>query len=196
MLDFEPATTQLASLLGGITDDQLDECTPCEHYTVGDLIDHVNGLSLGFAFAAAKTLPPGGSKAPSGDGSRLAPDWRTRIPAQLKALAEAWRDPAAWEGLTTIGGVDLPAPVAAGFGLNECVIHGWDISRATGQSYAADPAAVAASIELLSRVGGGHDGNFGPEVEVDAAAPAIDRLIGLSGRDPSWSPRADDAAKD
>lgn len=187
MLDFEPATTQLASLLGGITDDHLCVRTPCEFYTLGDLVDHVNGLSLGFAFAAAKTLPPGGSKPPSGDGSRLAPDWRTRIPAQLKALTEAWRDPAAWEGLTTIGGVDLPAHLAAGFGLNECVIHGWDISRATGQPYDADPAAVAASIELLKQ-GGPRDGIFKAAVEVEAGAPDLDRLVGLSGRDPSWTP--------
>jgi uncharacterized protein (TIGR03086 family) len=188
MLDFGPATTQLASLVSGVTDDQLAVRTPCESYTLGDLIDHVNGLSLGFAYAARKALPPGGSRPPSGDATRLHPDWRIRIPQQLKALAEAWRDPAAWEGMTTIGGVDLPAHVAAGFGLNECVVHGWDLSRTTGQSFEADPAAVAASIELLSRFGGGHEGNFGPPVDVDPAAPAIDRLVGLSGRNPSWSP--------
>jgi uncharacterized protein (TIGR03086 family) len=89
--------------------------------------------------------------------------------------------------VTRIGGVDLPGRIAGGFGLNECVVHGWDISRATGQPFDAAPAAVAASIELLSR-GGGRDGIFAPAVEVDPAAPAIDQLIGLSGRDPSWSP--------
>jgi uncharacterized protein (TIGR03086 family) len=187
MLDFEPATTQLARLVSSITDEQLSVRTPCEFYTLGDLVDHVNGLSLGFAFAAAKTLPPGGSAPPSGDAGRLDPQWRTRIPEQLKALAEAWRDPAAWDGVTRIGGVDLPGRIAGGFGLNECVVHGWDISRATGQPFDAAPAAVAASIELLSR-GGGRDGIFAPAVEVDPAAPAIDQLIGLSGRDPSWSP--------
>src|SRR5438874_8118875 len=119
MLDFEPATTELARLVSGISDEQLEVRTPCELYTLGDLVDHVNGLSLGFNFAARKTLPPGGSKPPSGDAGRLDPDWRTRIPAQLKALAEAWRDPAAWEGMTTIGGVDLPGEVAGRFGLNE-----------------------------------------------------------------------------
>jgi uncharacterized protein (TIGR03086 family) len=187
MLDFEPAATQLARLVGGITDEQLDVRTPCEFYTLGDLVDHVNGLSLGFAYAATKTLPPGGSKPPSGDASRLAPDWRTRIPEQLDALAETWRDPAAWEGMTTIGGVDMPGRLAGSFGLNECVVHGWDISRATGQPFDADPAAVDACIELLSQ-GGGREGIFAAPVEVDEAAPALDRLIGLSGRDPSWTP--------
>jgi uncharacterized protein (TIGR03086 family) len=187
MLDFEPATTQLARLVGNITDEQLAVRTPCELYSLADLVDHVNGLSLGFAYAAAKTLPPGGSQPPSGDGGRLDPDWRTRIPAQLEALAQAWRDPAAWEGVTRIGGVDLPGQIAGGFGLNECVLHGWDISRATGQPFEADPAAVAASIELLSQ-GGPRDGMFGPVVEVAPTAPAIDQLVGLSGRDPGWTP--------
>lgn len=188
MLDFGPATTQLARLVSGVRDDQLATCTPCEHYSVADLIDHVNGLSLGFAFAANKTLPPGGSQPPSGDGSRLDPGWRTRIPAQLEALAQAWRDPAAWDGMTTIGGIELPAAIAGGFGLNECVIHAWDLARATGQGYEADPAAVTASIELLSQ-GGPRDGIFAPAVPVDPAAPALERLLGLSGRDPDWSAR-------
>jgi uncharacterized protein (TIGR03086 family) len=185
MLDFEPATTELARLVGRLSDEQLSVRTPCEFYTLGDLVDHVNGLSLGFAFAAAKTLPPGGSQPPSGDASRLAPDWRTRIPEQLKALAEAWRDPAAWDGMTTIGGLRLPGAVVGRFGLNECVVHGWDISRATGQPYDAAPAAVDACIELLSQ-GGPREGIFAEVVEVAPDAPALDRLIGLSGRDPSW----------
>ncbi len=98
----------MVRVVSGVSDDQLAGPTPCPRYTLGDLIDHVNGLSLAFAWAAAKSFPSGRSQAPSGDASRLDPDWRTRIPAQLTRLAEAWRDPAAWEGMTEAGGIELP----------------------------------------------------------------------------------------
>jgi hypothetical protein len=32
---------------------------------------------------------------------------------------------------------------------------------------------------------------FGPIVEVPDDAPALDRLLGLTGRDPSWRPAAE-----
>lgn len=80
MVDLGPAARQLTSLLQGVTDDQLAAPTPCEEYTLGDLIDHVNGLSLAFTSAANKDVGAGTSQAPSGQATRLGEDWRTRIP--------------------------------------------------------------------------------------------------------------------
>ncbi len=33
----------------------------------------------------------------------------------------------------------------------------------------------------------GREGFFGPVLDIPADAPLLDRVIGLSGRDPSWS---------
>ena len=52
---------------------------------------------------------------------------------RLDQLAEAWADPAAWEGLTEAGGLTMPAEVAGTVALDEVVLHGWDLARATGQ---------------------------------------------------------------
>ena len=35
--------------------------------------------------------------------------------------------------------------------------------------------------------GDGDDGPFGPPVAVLPSAPALDRLVGATGRDPGWS---------
>jgi uncharacterized protein (TIGR03086 family) len=189
-LNLEPAIQQMTSLLAGVTDDQLGAPTPCPRYTLGDLVEHVDGLSVAFTFAAAKRPLSGGSQAPSGDASRLGDDWRTRIPTQLTELAQAWRDPEAWAGMTQAGGVDLPGSVAGVVALNELVVHGWDISRASGQPFAADPHAISACMQFVSMSAPDQRANdaglFGPVVEVAVAAPPLAHLIGLAGRNPSW----------
>jgi len=191
MFDLGSAATQMSRLLEGVTDDQLTEPTPCPDYTLGDLIDHVSGLSNAFATAATKDVGSETGQGPDGDASRLGDDWRSRIPKELAALAHAWRNPDAWEGMTRAGGIDLPAAIAGKVALNELVIHGWDVARASQQPFDCDPRALSTSMEFVSTIsgqeGGSPDGLFGPAVDVPAGAPLLDRVIGLSGRDPSWT---------
>jgi uncharacterized protein (TIGR03086 family) len=179
----------MAGLIRGVAPDSLNAPTPCPKYTLGDLVDHVGGLSLAFTAAATKALGSGTSQAPSPQASHLADDWRTRIPQDLMSLAEAWRDPDAWSGFTRAGGVDLPGEIAGLVALDELVIHGWDVARASGQAYECDlPTleAVYAFVAPMSVPGQEAQRIFGPVVEVPEDAPLLDRVIGLSGRDPLW----------
>jgi uncharacterized protein (TIGR03086 family) len=192
-LDLEPAAQRMADLISGIGDDQLDRPTPCPDYTLGDLLDHVGGLALAFTAAATKAGGEAGSQGPSGDASRLGDDWRTRIPRDLGALAEAWREPAAWSGMTKAGGVDLPGEIAGLVALDELVLHGWDVARASGQPYECDPGLLEAVHGFVVQFSGpgqeeARQGLFGPVVEVPDDAPLLDRVVGLGGRDPAWPP--------
>jgi uncharacterized protein (TIGR03086 family) len=192
VVDLEPAAEQLARLVAGAPRDLLDAHTPCPAYAVGDLVDHVGGLAIAFTGAAHKTPPAGGSAGASGDASRLGDDWRTRIPLDLASLAEAWRNPGAWSGTTEAGGIELPGEVAGLVALDELVVHGWDLARATGQSYRCDPVSLEAVHAFLGSFATGpgerREGPFGPVVEVPDDAPLVDRVIGLSGRNPMWTP--------
>ncbi len=192
-VDLEPATTQMADLVREVPGALLDAPTPCPGYTLGDLIEHVGGLTLAFTAAAKKDFGDATSQGPSGDASRLGDDWRTRIPRDLAALAEAWRDPAAWTGMTQAGGLELPGEVAGLVALDEIVIHGWDIARASGQPYDVDPRLLGAVHDFVAQFSepgqeAAREGLFGPVVEVPDDAPFFDRVLGLTGRDPAWSP--------
>lgn len=193
MTDLEPAARRMANLVRGVSDEQLGDPTPCSETTVGDLLDHISGLTLAFTDAARKAHPEGGSRAPSADASVLGPDWRTRIPNDLDILVQAWRDPAAWTGDTRAGGVELPGEVAGLVALNELVVHSWDVSRATGLAYDCDRPSLEGAHGFLTQFSGpGHEaereGGFGPVVAVPDDASLLDRVIGLSGRNPGWSP--------
>jgi uncharacterized protein (TIGR03086 family) len=191
-VDLGPAAEQTAAVVRGVGDDQLDLPTPCSAYTVADLLDHVGGLSLAFAAAATKVVDDDLTGAPpQGDGSRLGEDWRTRIPPDVLAVAEAWRDPEAWSGMTRAGAVDLPGEVAGVVALNELVVHGWDLARATGQRYECDHATLEAchGFVMMFSGPGSEDQRgdaFGPVVDVPEDAPLLDQVIGLNGRDPAW----------
>ena len=179
--------------MGGIPDDVLDAPTPCPDYTVGDLLEHVGGTALVFTGAAGKDMGEVTAHGPSGDASRLGDGWRTRIPRDLIGLAEAWRDPDAWTGMTRAGGVELPGEVAGLVALDELVMHGWDLARATGQDYVCDAASLEAVHGFVAQFSGpgqaaAREGLFGPVVEVPDDAPLLDRVAGLAGRDPGWSP--------
>jgi uncharacterized protein (TIGR03086 family) len=191
MLDLTPATEMLTKLVADIGDDQLGAPTPCRGTTVADLLDHVDGLSVAFAGAAAKDAATG-DQAPTPDGSRLGPDWRERISDRLARLASAWQDETAWTGMTRAGGVDLPGEVAGFVAINEIVVHGWDLAAATGHDYACETGLIQAAHGFVQAAVAqnpeGSPGLFGPPVSVPDSAPPLDRLIGLTGRDPAWRP--------
>ncbi len=192
MLDLEPATRTLADLVTGVRDDQLDGPTPCPGRSVGAMLDHTAGFALAFTAAAHHTEPPGGSRPPSASASRLADDWRTLIPARLAELADAWRDEAAWSGMTKAGGQDLPSEIAGVIALDEVVVHGWDLAVATGQPYAVEPHLLEAVYGFVrgsaEQNPQGTPGLFGPPIVLPDDAALLDRVIGLAGRDPSWTP--------
>ena len=192
-VDLTPAARRLADLVAGVGDDMLDAPTPNPAYTLGDLIDHIGGAAIAFTGAAVKDMSELTGTAASGDASRLTDEWRLRIPRDLIGLAEAWRDPSAWTGMTRAGGVDLPGEVAGVVALDELVVHGWDVARATGQDYESDQPsleAVHVFVTQFSEPGmeEARAGLFGPVVDVADDAALLERVIGLTGRDPAWLP--------
>ncbi|WP_369043838.1 TIGR03086 family metal-binding protein [Streptomyces sp. Midd1] len=189
--DLGPQALIVARLAEGVTDAHLDGATPCPEYAVHHLLGHLTGLAVAFRDAARKDLGATTDTAPDSALPDIGPDWREALPKALDELADAWRDPAAWTGTTRAGGVTLPGPVAGAVVADELVVHGWDLARATGQEYAPDEAALQAAHGFLAAVaedptGGG--GIFGPVVPVPDDTPLLNRAIGLSGRDPGWTP--------
>ncbi|MFC5834010.1 TIGR03086 family metal-binding protein [Nonomuraea insulae] len=195
-IDLESAAREVARLLDGVTENRLDDPTPCADVSVAALLDHLMGLSLAFTLAARKITPPGGGPGPGAAGAeRLDPQWRTLLPRRLDELVESWRDPKAWEGMTEAGGVTMPAEQMAVVALDELVLHGWDLARATDQPFTCSPADTAAVLAFTSasavpEQAAAREGLFGSVVEVAQDAPPFDRALGFAGRDPAWTPKS------
>jgi uncharacterized protein (TIGR03086 family) len=183
----------MATLIDATADNQLDAATPCSERTVGELIAHVLGLSVAFRDAARKVDGPTTSTPPGTVALELPGDWRAQAGPRLAELAEAWRDPAAWQGMTQAGGLTMPGEVTGIVANNELVLHGWDLAVATGQPFAVAEPNLDASWQMVSQTPDtpeARQGLFGPVIPVPADAPRLDRLLGGAGRDPKWTPVA------
>ena len=187
MIDLTSACQRTAQVLANVTDDQLSASTPCEKLPVDELVAHVGGLALAFTAAARKDFGPLTDTPPTFDGA-LDDDWRTAYPQHLAELAAAFGDPAAWQGMSRAGGVDFPGEVAGMVALTEVVVHGWDLARATGQTYGIDAATAEAVLPHVAQFAAEEpvEGLFGRAVPVADDAPVLDRIVGMTGRDPAW----------
>lgn len=186
MIDLTNACQRTADVLASVGDDQLGLPTPCENLSLDALIAHIGVLAAAFTAAARTDFGPL-TDTPPVDGAPLDADWRSTYPPRLAALADAWRDPEAWQGMTRAGGVELPAEVMGSVALAEVVIHGWDVARAIGRPYDTDPATSSGCLAHLTQFDpDGTEGMFGPAVPIAADASELDRIVAMSGRDPAW----------
>ncbi|PKH42791.1 TIGR03086 family protein [Nocardioides alpinus] len=158
-----------------------DAPTPCEAWTVRDVVDHV--IDTEREFLKRQDLGPG----PSPDRSDPVGAWRQHAAAVAEVLA---RDGVAdteydgWFGRTTI------AATMADFYGWDLVVHGSDIARATGQEWTISDEEAT---QLHTTADGWGDALYSEgicreAVEVSDDASASDRLLARLGRDPGWRP--------
>jgi uncharacterized protein (TIGR03086 family) len=81
----------------------------------------------------------------------------------------------------------FPAPMALLINVGEIAVHGWDLAKSTGQDATIDPDVAELLLDFYRSIPLDEfraHGAFGPEVEIDPAAPAADRMLGLLGFQP------------
>ncbi|MBM2614363.1 TIGR03086 family protein [Actinoplanes sp. LDG1-06] len=167
------ALTSSAEVVRSVTPEQADLPTPCREWDVRTLTNHLLLVVDALALAGRGEPVPDEHWTGTGSGSF--------------DVAAAWKDPGAWERTVRMGAMPMPAEMAVSMLLSDVVIHGWDLARATGQTFPADDEAAAVALRFLTTMGdqGRAMGIFDAAVPVAADAPAFDRALALSGRDPS-----------
>lgn len=193
MQHLRTATDRVSALLDGVDEAGLGVVTPNDGTSVEMLLQHLLGLSVAFRDAAAKVQGPTTQTPPAPVTDPLPTDWRQALARQLGELAVAWQDPGAWDGMTTVGGVTLPAEVCGLVALDEVLLHGWDLAVATGQAYVTSEAEAEAVLPVVTpgedaeAEAAAREGMFGPPLPVPDGATPFERVLALSGRDPRWT---------
>jgi len=168
------AAAKWSEVYGQVADSQWDRPTPCEEWTVRQLVDHtLSWQAQGGRLLGADTAP--------GD------TW-DRIRAAFDALLS---DSSQLTGsVPEFGGI--PKQELAGFLIGDLLIHSWDLARSVGADEALPPDAVEATTiglhhvppELLRGTNPLGQKMMAAAVEVPAGASPQDRMLAFTGRRP------------
>ena len=158
--------------------------TPCPEWDLRTLLNHT---ILWTAYSAERRAH--GESAAEDLMSKdftAEPGFAADYQAQAGRAVKAWSDPKAWAGDRGVMGNATPAKDIAAMLIAEMVLHGWDIAKATGQDYHCDDAVARNLLKTVEAQGDmfrQYQG-FAAIVPVPDDAPAFDRALALSGRDP------------
>lgn len=176
--------------------------TPCEGWQLRDLLDHMLAsldrlatAAEGDAAARAGTgTGEGGSSDLAGTSGGGSPDLagvdrigddggRGAFAAVRRRALAVWRRPGVMDRTCELPLGSLPGTVAAHLNLVEVLVHGWDISRATGEAAAIPPHLAEPALDFSRRAVAPARGRaFGPDLET-GDTPS-DRLVSFLGRKP------------
>jgi uncharacterized protein (TIGR03086 family) len=180
----QAATDRFAAVLAGVAPDRYGDPTPCEDWTVLDLIDHVIG---GNHWAPLLLAGADGREALGQiKAMTFADDRRESCAASVAAQQEAF---AAADPGTPVQHMigRIPAAQFLAMRIGDVLVHTWDLCRAVGADERIPPELVAAGLAIFepqaARIGS--IGMFGKGPE-GAPEPADDqqRLLQLTGRRP------------
>ena len=164
-------------VIGGVDTEQYGDKTPCQEWTVRDLLEHMIGVVAGLGAAAAGSAP---------ERFELADDPAAQFDLAAAAALAAWRTPGVLDRVVDAGPGPMPGRVLAGINLLDTATHTWDLAVATGQPSALPDTVATAALEAswATISPAIRNGRFGPEISVPADASATDRLVAFLGRTP------------
>ncbi len=164
----------LGALVSTITPDDLDKQTPCTDFTVRGVLEHMVGGAA--AFAAGYR----GDEPRDFDTADIMPEWERA----MTELAEAITAPGALDQKIAAPFGIVPGDMFARFVALDGLVHGWDISRATGKPYGPSDELVAAVDEFAhGTLDPLRDGQtFAAATSAPAGSDALTRLAAYTGR--------------
>jgi len=175
----------LRTVTAGLSEADKDKATPCEKWTVTQVLQHATGDQIGYAAAIAGGPWP--SEDPFAPSGRIEGDPVAFLETGLSASATAY---------TQIGDGDpnvptplpqgaMPAWQAAGACALDAAIHAWDIAVATGQpSPLTTPMArelLEVAVTIVEPLRGFA---YGPSMPAAPGDGDVETLLRYLGRDP------------
>lgn len=163
------AVDQQASLLDVVRDDALGKRTPCDQWTVQDLVDHIVAAPTKFAAMVRGESIDWSAPTPS-----AGPDPVASLRSHAEDLLRAWRDSG-----------DPAAAAGIDWQCAEFAVHTWDLAAALGRSTTDLDAGVAERGLAFMRANLTEDRRgpaFGPEQPAPEGADSYQRIAAFAGR--------------
>ena len=170
-----------AARIAAVPADGLESPTPCSLWNLQALLDHTIGV---LTMLTDAVTTPAQADADADVRALGASSWDRAIAGLAARSWRAWEAPGLMDRTLTLPIGTMPAPMVASSSLLEVVVHGWDISQATGE--AADiPDALAVPVLDFARqalVDANRGENFAAALGI-GDTPS-DQLVAFLGRKP------------
>jgi len=176
----------VTDMVARLTPDQRHLATPCDQWTVDDLLAHICGGTQMVAGGLQGQEPPQGA-GPSSTPHNLLADGPVAAWAAARAALEAAATPDALEAEHQMPFGEVRGEMAVAVITADALTHAWDLSMATGIDHGISSElatfALEAWLPLVPAEGRTGDG-FKAAIEVAADATAIEKLAAFTGREP------------
>lgn len=175
---------ETTTVVDAVSEDQLGNPSPCEGWTVRDVINHITGGATLFAISAEQGSVPDEMLGQLMGGDNLGADYQGAWAAASDRAMAAFGAPGVLEKIVKLPFGEMPAGVALNIAIFDVLTHATDIARATGQTV-GDTELIETALEV------GHQmitpelripGVFDAEQPVAPDASAQDRLLAFAGR--------------
>jgi uncharacterized protein (TIGR03086 family) len=175
---FDRAAAAADAAIAGVRPEQLDAPTPCTEWTVRQLLNHIVGGTRMF-----HSMQTGGGPVDRA-ADFLGDDPLAAFRASVAELRAAFAEDGALTKIVPTPFGDAPGTVLVNMRVNEMLVHGWDVARATGQSTDLAPELAAECVEEFRRMraSGRGKGMFADPTEAPAGATPADQLAAVAGR--------------
>jgi uncharacterized protein (TIGR03086 family) len=176
-----------AGVVDRIEPDQLDDPSPCDGWTVRDVLNHITAGAEMFALCVREGSVPDAQLGELMTTDRLGDDYKASFHRAADAANEAFSVPGAMDRIVKLPFGEMPARMAVDLAIFDVTTHAWDLAKATGQSTDLDTDVAEAAYRRAQLMLGDdwrNAGMFASAVEVDADACAADRLAAFAGRTP------------
>jgi uncharacterized protein (TIGR03086 family) len=171
-------------VVNDVSDDQLRNPTPCEGWTVRDVINHITGGATMFAISAEQGSVPDEVLGQLMGGDNLGDDPKAAWAVAAKRAMAAFEQPGVLDRMVQLPFGEMPAGVALNIAVFDVLTHAVDIASASGQQV-DDQELIETAITVGRQMIGPElrvPGMFDPEQPVAANAPPADRLLAFAGR--------------
>ncbi|MBW6437234.1 TIGR03086 family protein [Actinoplanes hulinensis] len=187
LLELDRAAVQHSlDLLTPVTTADLTRPTPCEGWTLGDLIAHMTAQHHGFAAAATGHGADPASWRVQPHGPEPVTAYRKAADEVLAAFPAAEHIPFA---NPEFGAGTFPATLGVGFHLVDYLVHSWDVAISLNVPFHPGDTLVAAALPIALAVPDG-DQRLSPTYPFRPAIPGFtdaapfDQLLAALGRNP------------
>jgi uncharacterized protein (TIGR03086 family) len=187
---FQKAQQAFTDRVHAVREDQWSAPTPCEDWNVADLVTHLidehlwaTPLMHGHDLDSAGKVVEGTRRLPveGGVGANLVEQWDEAVTAS----ADAFTEPGALQHSVALSRGSTPVPEYLTEMISDLTVHGWDLGTAIGYPEAMPNDLAEFVQEAMKDVGDlSESGMFKPPVDVPDDAPAIDKLVAATGRQP------------